>query len=505
MTHFKGLTLSRILFLGVVIVLFKGLFDILVLLFNVGSPLLNLSVFSTFSTLTFYFTNLEMEEELKPFLWGFMYPFVLLFSSITFFPPVSFPFLVKYTVTDTVGIVLAWIFLKYINFDLTKLKVNKLLKAFLINWLSNDYNVFEREIQNFSVETDGWIKVFGKRGSGYIIQTSFHPGPLRNIGGGVLIESIFNKEDSTGVFLYTHTATQHSLNPATHKDVSRITECLNQLRGEIQGIFNKSMGQPILVKGVYFNAMCIPFENTPLVIISKNGFGPDDMPFSINQLAEDIFTKAGFQNVLLIDSHNSMPVHDTWKEEYLKDLKFILKQCASRSIHEAKEMYQVGFGKKIIHARSVCDNGIRVVIFKSKSITAGIVMIDGNNMDRDFKKDVINLATTKGVEMCEVITTDNHTRNATGKYGDIPVGNLTNENAAILKAIDIAMEEALMNMGGGGMEYFKFHVPSIQVMGEEFFRLVEKALKTIGRKAILLFIPTITGPFIISLALSILG
>ena len=406
-----------------------------------------------------------------------VYPLILI--------PFTYIDLHMYILLEMVGLISGTLYVIYLSKEkLHVLKPGRILRAFLMDWLFHDSDPFEKEILEHSIEVEGELKLL-KSSSFSIFQSSFHPGPVRTLGGGKLVNEILEADKNV---LYAHSFTTHSLNPSSNGDVSAIKDMFLSL-AEDNGKNVGNMGDPVEVVGKYFTCICIPFENLIILIFQKNGYGPDDIPGYLNEKIKQHF--GNMKEIMIVDAHNSEADHDRWKKEYEEDIMDIVSMIDIKG--EAKPV-RAGFSCTPYTSRSVCEGGIRVAILKSTRLTA-LVSIDANGMDGELRKRLADLKDETGMDLIVPMTTDNHSKMGVGSYGGHPAGYSREDAEMIEKIVKRTIEDARRKLKKTVFRYSRKKV-RIRVMGEEVFReinsiLTEKAPIYIAGFILASFIPVV--------------
>ncbi|MBO8182561.1 MAG: DUF2070 family protein [Archaeoglobus sp.] len=500
-----ALNSRRIFFLSLFILIFVEIFDFIAI--HIASNF-NLIVMAPATmaaglTLILYFTS-ESSELKTAVISGLIliaiYPVNFLFS---FEAPHRF---LAYFTTIVVGVAFAFLFIKYLDRDYDGINIKKLLRSFLLFWLTSEPEYFENELLKTSRKKKGWVKVL-KFGDVSLVSTSFHPGPLRNVGGARMVGEILEK---FGNSIYLHSAAKHDSNPSTSKDIRKILKAIEEIEEteetkEIE-MSNLTAVKPVEVEGERFRIKIFPFNslfnsdfNFTLIFISGKK-AIDDIPEVINEFAESLFGEC-----LVVDCHNCHSENYGLSEEDLQEIKKLLENAKEKlrkldNFDPVKDSVKVrySFFKKKVETPNICGF-IAMLLLDYNSEKHCLLMLDGNNVNCEFKNQLEVFLSKNGIKGI-ISSTDNHAKTAISpKVGYMPVGSDKKEREIILEFL----KEGLSSHELREVEkicYAKKNV-EINVMGDDFFKTVEKAFKEIGEKAMYLFFAVIVLQLAVSLIL----
>jgi len=466
-SRFIGLAFNsrRVFFLALLLLIFVEVFDFIVIHLDFFELIvLAPASIAALLTLVLYFTSEARESRVTLavlFILFALYP-------VNHFYSFSAPHkMTSYAIASVAGIILGMVYIKYLDRDYRIFNAKLLLKSFILFWLTCKPEYFERWLEKGGEMKSGWVKCLSI-GKAKIFSTSFHPGPLRNIGGAILVGKILEMKDT----LYLHSATKHELNPATHRDVEKIVgsmDCKNQYPAG-------NAYRPVEVEGERFLLKVFPFDNVVLLIFSGK-MATDDMPPEINSVAERYFGET-----ILAEGHNAhMEDFDIDAEDFYELEELIRQACSIPRIKENRNI-EYCFFKERCETSSICG-WIALLMLKYGEDVHGILMLDGNNIRKDFRQKIENFASKYGIELT-VVSTDNHSKTGVSpKVGYKPVGSDEMDEKAVVDFLRRAIGSAKFENAtiGYGREDVK-----IRVMGRRFFDAVEKVFIDIGEKALYL-------------------
>ncbi len=466
---------KRALFFVMVILIFIEVFDALSVHF-LSKDLIVLAPASITALLTvsFYFTSeaSELKSALASFLLSLaLYPASYLLSSQAPHRTLG------YVLTSLIGCMLGYYFVRCLDRDFEFFNVKRFLKAFLLFWLTCDAEYFERELRRVGVGFRGWVKCL-RIGRVRLVTTSFHPGPMRNIGGAKLVDRILSGVENS---IYLHTAVGHELNPVDEENVERIVSAVgcDELRLKAE--------KPFEIKGKRYILRVFPFGSVRLMIlIGKDE--TDDLPYELNEMVG--------RNVMIVEAHSAHKKEFEVGEEHVKDAKDLIERALNVKTEEVELEYF--FRKERVESENICGY-VAALVLNYGDEKHAILMLDGNNVSLDFRKEIEEFCGRRGVRVT-VISTDNHSKTGISpKIGYKPVGADESDR----KVVFDFLEGVFSNLEFERCETISYGYNEVEaiVMGRRFFELVERAFKSVGEKAIYLFLAIIIIQFAIAFLL----
>ena len=466
----------RAFFLSLLILISIEFFDIIVI--HTGFP--NLIVVAPASiasilTITFYFTS-EADEKKVCFLSFLM---LLLFYPINHFYSFNAPHRIQaYFLISLIGVFIGYLYIKYLDKDFG-FNVKEFLKAFLLFWLTTNPTYFERKLEEIGVKKGGWVMCLSI-GDVKLVSTSFHPGPLRNIGGVRIVEKILEM----GNTMYLHSATTHDNNLVSNEEVEKVISQISCDGDEIEAM------EPYIEEGDKFKLIVFPFSKVKLIVVSGKD-AIDDLPVEIQKFAEK------FGEVWIVDAHDSFKEEYDISDEDIEEIKNLIEKAMNK-VNENKVLnLKYAFVKKRVESKNICGYLALLVLDYGEKRYA-MLMIDSNNIDKDFRIKIEEFLENEGFNPV-VISTDNHSKTGVSpKIGYKPVGDDESDVRAVfdfLEKLDIKLKE-------GKIKYEKRNVIA-KVMGEKFFGDVEKAFLQLGQKSLYLFFFIVVFQVILAILLGI--
>ncbi|WP_457548966.1 DUF2070 family protein [Archaeoglobus sp.] len=369
-------------------------------------------------------------------------------------------------VATILGVLLGIIFIKFMNREINGYNVRLYFKRFLLSWLTNDPSYFEDVLKSEAVRFKGWVKCL-RIGKAKLVTTSFHPGPLRNIGGAKLVERINSIENA--VFL--HSPTDHSLNPVSADEVEKIIAsiCCNDVKLKPMKPFDLESDNYIL--------RVFPFDKVRLMfVIGKNCI--DDLPYDLN-----------VDGAMVVDAHNA---HCEVFRPNLKELKELVR----KGIELERELCEMkyAFRKFRVETNSICGS-VAILLLDYGFERYAIVVVDGNNVKLGFRKEIEDFCAKKGFKAI-VASTDNHSKTGVNtKFTYLPVGSDERD-----RVIFEMLEECFKLNFEDCDVYFAKREVEIDVVGEKFCRFIDEVGR-FGLKVAKLYFSLLSISFALSIIL----
>ncbi len=478
-SRFIGLAFNsrRTFFLALLILIFVEIFDFFAIHLGFFELIvLSPAALATLVTLVLYFTSKADEKRVAVTVLAIL----LLLYPVDYYYSFNAPHrMLSYTVSSVFGVFLAILYIRYLDREYDGINMKEMLKSFILFWLTTDPREFEERLRGAGVRRKGFVKCLrfsGDRVDCRIVNTAFPPGPLRNVGGAKLVSRILEMPA-----IYLHSATKHELNPASEEDVERVVRAVNC--SDVKCTAKK----PFRLEGECYTLHAFPFDTVTLLILSGKKV-TDDLPPELNEFAESVFGG----EVMLGEAHNAHESgYEVGKKE-IEDAKRLI-EFASKTVKEStgkKVELKAYFKKERCETNNVCGH-IAALLLKydyreRESEKYCILMVDGNNMVKEFRDELVKYAREKGVELI-ALTTDDHSKTGISpKVGYKPVGSDEEDRKLVMRFLKKFLEEAESGLERTEVSYGRRDV-AITVMGRNFFESIERGFRELGEKALYLF------------------
>ncbi len=312
----------------------------------------------------------------------------------------------------------------------------KILQAFLIAWTEKKSDEMEKIAEKKAgIKTVKTLLIKLKSNRNItIVLPELHPGPFYPIGGSNLPYDIFRYYSNSAMVM--HSISDHSLNIPSRTEVENYLKSLSQSTHLESGNICTT---PISIKVKDYNCSGIAFNKNAMIFLSKSPSGMEDIPLEVKTALQKYSNELGFENILIIDAHNSMgnkiDQHDNE----------MLIEIGKRCLGSLKESPQYPF--KIGYSNSFDIGDLKVELIKSTDLGPGqfgililevnskryvLCWCDSNNMKNNIRENITRTLEGEGYNVIEICTSDTHAtsgkRNSRGYY---TLGDITSENKVI--------------------------------------------------------------------------
>lgn len=425
-------------------------------------------------TITLYFTSKASERRVlftSAFIFMIIYPVSHLYS---FQVPHRF---LAYTLIVAAGIIISFLFIRFMDRDFRTFNLKKLLRSFILFWLTTNPKYFEKEISKAGFEQAGWTKCL-LVGDTKVISTSFHPGPMRNIGGASMVQEVLEKFPGS---MYLHSTAEHKDNPVSGEDVHNILNSVKCSGKKLVAHY------PYEVNGDRFNLKVFPFSEMKLLIFSGKEV-IDDLPSQINYTAEQYLGE-----VMLVDGHNAYRENYDITDDDVVEIEQLIKKASTIETEKCDVKY-------FFYNQDIGNNNLKhaaILFLKYGEDIHAILMLDGNNIDKNLREEFEKYGQDNGANLT-VTTTDDHSRTGVSpKVGYRPV-----EDKEDRQKVYSFLQEAFrkMEFRKGDLYYSRSEVTA-RVMGRQFFEDTERAFKELGGKALYLLLVVVLFQLLLAIIL----
>ncbi|MGN6560906.1 MAG: DUF2070 family protein [Candidatus Nitrosocosmicus sp.] len=358
----------------------------------------------------------------------------------------------------------------------------KILQAFLKAWTENKSEEMERiaeEKANSKMIKTFLLKLKTKK-EVLIVLPELHPGPFNPIGGSNLPYQIFKFFSNSAMVM--HSISDHSLNIPSYREVKKYLDSLNHSK------FLESGNEcTIPVSNSKNDCNCTGFAlgKNVIIFLSKSPSGMEDIPPDVKIHLEQHSKKLGFEQILIIDAHNSMgeKIENTDEKNFIEIGKNCLDKIKNSEQHPFKVGYSNSFlitnqGKKetITKSPDLGDGQFGLLILSIKDKKYCLCWCDSNNMKNGIREKIIKMLEINGYSTIEVCTSDTHStsgkRNTKGYY---TLGDITKEDK-IIGIFHQLVNIAEQSVNESTYEIYKSE-SQVMVMGNDQFDDYSNALE----------------------------
>lgn len=331
-----------------------------------------------------------------------------------------------------------------------KFRPLSLLQAFLNAWVVEDASTIEDLLEVVSkekvVRSDILKLNTANRGSVEIIVPGVHPGPFYPIGSSNLPADIFNMRHSKELLpLTVHSISDHDLNLCSKNQVQNYVSTFLHGKAIESG---STMTSPVVKKKNKATVEGLAFGSTAILIITQAPFGMEDFPTSTRDVILKLARDTGFEEILIVDSHNSEG-HKPSPEE-AKDAEEVSAEVLAELKRSEQYRFKIGYAHSsevtVVDERDIGPAGVGLVVFELKNGTKfSLVIVDANNSAIGFREKI--LERFEGPSLLEICTSDTHITAAKilGQKGYIALGErISSEKfAELLNSMSKVAEDRL--------------------------------------------------------------
>lgn len=407
---------------------------------------------------------------IPPFL--MLTPFIFLWLSIADFWRVSF-FLIY-----ALGIALAssFSFIFLLN-NVGKHTVGfpplSIFKAFLLNWIADLNAPFEVFLESLSEERDINVSVLrfeGANAKAFIIVSSVHPGPFKNIGSSLLPSMLKTALERKlgGVACAPLGLLGHELDLASQSQSQKIIDGVVE-----SAIFtvNEDKATPFIkVKNGLATACCQVFGGTAFIAFSLAPNTTEDLPQELDSVIQREAGKRGLKACVVVNAHNSIDGAVDSKQAF-EALETAAKACLEKATSMNKMPFKVGAATvtptDFSLAEGMGPGGITVLVVEVGGQKAAYVVFDGNNMVSGLREKILSALYSTGIDEGEVFTTDTHSVNAMtlNARGYHPIGEVMNCER-LIEYVKAAARSALACLGLAKVGFRSVCITRVRVIGQ---------------------------------------
>lgn len=376
-----------------------------------------------------------------------------------------------------ISIVAVEVYLDLIDKPVKGLKALRLLQAFLTAWTVGNPTELEHYFQITSEEAKVNTEMVRIKSttasagdpSALLVVPGIHPGPFSPVGSSNLPGDIYSKLRSEAtVPLIFHSISDHELNLPSKEEVRKYANSLENRSTVERG---KTMAGPLVIKKGRGTASGFVLGRTLIIALTLAPNGMEDLSGIIREKIEQEASKLGYDECLVIDSHNSLG--DKPDEQETQDLIGASMEVINGLVHQEQSAFNFGFAHS--SEISVSDlpadigpAGLGLLLFDTGKSRFCLAVVDANNSTLGFRGKVIeNFSRTSGENLLEICTSDTHVtaakvNNAKGYYA---LGDLiaSERFCGILESL---LEKAKSRLSSGNYETF-LSVSSVRTIGSK--------------------------------------
>jgi len=371
-------------------------------------------------------------------------------------------------------------------------------KAFLLNWIANLNEPFEKILEDLGETRDvkvDLIEFSSKEPKALVVVPSVHPGPFKNVGSSLLPSMIKRSlEDALRCTVCVpHGLLGHEFDLASQLQSEKMIR--NIVEGVHFGAFEDKASPFIKTSDGKATACCQIFGKTAFIAFTLAPKTTEDFPQELSTLVCRESEKLGLEHCIIVNAHNS--IDGTLNvNDMLVSLGNVASSCLGKAFSLKRLPFEVGaatiFPKEFALKDGMGPGGITVIVVKVGKQKTAYVVIDGNNMVSGLREKILSALHIVGVDEGEVFTTDTHSVNAIvlNERGYHPIGEVMDQEK-LITYITEATKNALRNMERVAAACRTITISNVRVIGESLLAklclLIDKALKRAKVTAIPIF------------------
>jgi len=352
-----------------------------------------------------------------------------------------------------------------------------MFSSFLYSSVSAE-GMFDHVFKPLGVKDLGKIHLYLIEGRHLVVVSDFHPGPFRNVGGGILVEKLVARGLRGGYdVVFIHGVGGHERDPVSSDDVERIVSEVFRAASSMQAVDVLRGIRPrrIEVGDVRLTSYSLGV-GPPLAIVSRVNSASDDVPLDVAQRVDP-------RGYVMVDAQNKFDGPLRWDDDDVASLQRALDD-ASRA--EGCRDFKIGIGRA---DSSLVDplrlelgaGGVAAVVTDCDGQKSLLLIFDGNNMDGSFYRELQDRL-NGAYALVEAITTDTHASTGMGVGGGgyrVVGSGIRREE--LLKLVNRAVAAAESSLGARRGAYRVLEIEA-DVFGPNFakIRSVVESYKRLG-------------------------
>ena len=411
--------------------------------------------------------------------------------------------------------------------ELTGIGGYPFIRAFVLSMMTdgND-NLVEEFFDKVGIKSEvkiQYIFIRSKKNNklkSMFIVPNVHFGPFKTCGSSDLPAHIYhNFSHIPGTTVY-HTTNDHSQNLTTQAEVNKIIDKIKEDVKDAENNPNIIWMSEInnLIRKMSNSAKVIGTKigDIPIIYLTRHPLPSDDIEHEIGETIRHNAKSKGFNDVIIIDSHNSIIDDEHLIKVGSLESNDLIKVADNffRALRNEEEVSQnpvlYGVAKDPLIEFSEKDGigtgGLVVHLFKNSITNQKTAMIhfDANNAFVDIRSYILNTLQNRGIERGEITTSDSHivARKFT-KRGYSPIGEKIKLDY-ILNKLDTLLAKAERNLEPVEFNYRDSLVENVRIWGDpKYFDVIMKTLQECIRISQRLLTFGLIAPTLISLIILI--
>jgi predicted neutral ceramidase superfamily lipid hydrolase len=378
----------------------------------------------------------------------------------------------------------------------------RMFRAFLRDWLEADNLELESYLNELGVETEVDVAAFvfrrekSSKIKGLMLVSNFHPGPFLNVGSSslpYLFQAVAERQLGA-IALVPHGVSGHELNLVSQVENEKI---IRTVFSRLKTVKFSSLATAVTRSGNGIaTATCQTFDGCALVTMTTSPSDMEDVPTEVANRIKGL-TKGKFRYIALIDAHNCLTGPATMSREKISALGDAALQSLQSSDNPLPFRVGVAHRKPSFRLRDgFGPGGISVAAIETDGQKFAYICIDGNNMIKNLREEILTEVRTLGFNDGEILTSDTHMVNGivSARLGYYPIGAVV-QRSVLLTEIKRACESAIADLEPCEAGAITQQVDVITLGSKSLKRVMNVIYKISKLTAITLF------PLIIAIAL----
>ena len=385
---------------------------------------------------------------------------------------------------------------------------NRMFRAFLADWLEGKNEELEAYLNELGVETEIDVAAFAFRRKGtarpksVVLVSTFHPGPFTNVGSSVLpflfqrvVERRFD-----AIAVVPHGVSGHQLNLVSQAQNSRV---IGWVLANLEGAVYHGEATPVIrADNGIATATSQIFDGCALVTMTTSPEDMEDVPSDVGSRIVGL-TQGTFRHIALIDAHNCLSGPTTMSSQKLGALQEVALATLQNSAKQRGQMFRVGVARKVPAGFTLKDGigpgGIVVLSVEVEGQRFAYINVDGNNMIKGLREQILDNVRKMGFDDAEVMTTDTHMVNG---IVSAPLGyHLVGEVipwSVLMKEVTAACQDAVADMEPCEVGVVCGQVP-VTTLGSKSLKRVMRLVYRVSKLTALTLFPMVVVITVISL------
>ncbi len=391
---------------------------------------------------------------------------------------------VAWVLSSILGLTLAFALIAVIELQGRKvigISPIRMFRAFLTDWLEAENLDLESYLNELGVETEidaaafSFRRVSDRKVKAIMFVSNLHPGPFLNIGSSVLpflFHSVVERRFGA-VGVVPHGVSGHELNLVSQEQNARVIAWVLDKLADSDYISNAT---PVKrATNEIATATSQVFDGCALVTMTTAPYDMEDVPSEVATRLTG-FTQGKYSHVALIDAHNCLTGPTTMTAEKIG----ALEDAALLTLGEASQLegapFKVGVARIVPSEFTLRDGfgpgGIVVVGVEVNGHRFAYITIDGNNMIKGLREEILDVTRQVGYEDAEVMTTDTHMVNGivSAPLGYHLVGEVV-PKSVLLKEIAEVCHQAIADLEPSQVGVVSGQIP-VTTLGSKSLRRV---------------------------------